>query len=139
MHIVCKKDVHIILHNEPLLFIDGPPIVIRELTTVEESTSVFVSNQAVEEEESKTNEEEIQSVALVNPSIVKKLTELSEPFHRQVYKPLTFIAGDELLRGKVQKVEGEIVYIELDHEKDTVLPVDISKIQKVLWRGEPFE
>ena len=40
-----KKDVLIILRNEPLMFVQGPPVFIRVVVKDEESTSVFVLNE----------------------------------------------------------------------------------------------
>lgn len=134
-----KKDVRIISHNEPLLFVHGPPVFIRIDITDEESTSVFVSNG---EELTELNDavlEEVQTPVLANPSIRKKITDLGKPFQRQIYRPLKFVIGDEIVSGGIEKVDGETVVIELDGEKDVIIAVEISTIEEVIWRGKPFE
>lgn len=134
-----EKDVRTILHNEPLLFVHGPPVFIRVTVTDEESTSVFVPIEEEDRELSDTDEEKIQPIKLVKPAIAKKLLNLSGPFQRQVYRPLKFVIGDETLSGGIQKIDGEMIFIELDDEEDVIVGIEMSTIEEILWRGEPFE
>lgn len=133
--------MRIISHNEPLLFVHGPPVYIRVAVTDEESTSVFVSNGEEKETDELGESElgEIKNAGFVNPSIVKKIFHLGGPFQRQVYRPLKFIIGDETLSGEITSIDGDTVFIDLDGEKDLIVAIEINKIEEVLWRGKPFQ
>ena len=131
--------MRIIYQNEPLLFVDGPPIYIRVASTDEESTSVFVLNEDEFTKPSDAELNEVDTVLTVNPSIYKRITELGKPFQRQVYRPLQFILGEETLSGEIKKIDGETVLINLVGEEDLVVSVEMSTIEEILWRGAPFK
>ena len=133
--------MRIIYQNEPLLFVHGPPIYIRVATTDEESTSVFVLNGEEKEELILLgkNEEEVQKSAKSNSEILNKITSLGRPFQRQVYKPLQFVCEDEIIKGTINRVDGETVFIEVADEEDLIIAVEINTIKDVLWRGKPFK
>jgi hypothetical protein len=134
--------VRIIYKNEPLLFVHGPPIYIRVATTDEESTSVFVLNEEETEEfipmEIDDEEEEVLKTARANSEVFNKITNLGRPFQRQVYKPLQFVFENEVLKGAINRVDGETLFIELLEEEDLIVAVEINTIKDVLWRGKPF-
>lgn len=119
--------MQIISYKEPLLFVQGPPIFIRVIATDEESTSVFL-----------LNEDEVKSVVKAKPSILRRITYLEKGFQREVYRPLQFVIGDELLKGSIDKVERETVFINLDGEGEEIVAVELASIEEILWRGEPF-
>jgi hypothetical protein len=129
--------VRIIYKNEPLLFVHGPPIYIRVAITEEESTSVFV---LTEEETGDFIEdaEEVQETAPANSEVFNKIISLGRPFQRQVYKPLQFVFENEVLKGAINRVDGETLFIELVDEEDLIVAVEINTIKEVLWRGKPF-
>ncbi|QUW21685.1 hypothetical protein JSQ81_18170 [Sporosarcina sp. Marseille-Q4063] len=130
--------MRIIYKNEPLLFVHGPPIYIRVATTDEESTSVFVLNEE-ETEEFIEGEEEVQETTRTNSEVFNKITSLGSPFQRQVYKPLQFVFENEVLKGVINRIDGETLFIELVDEEDLIVAVDINTIKDVLWRGKPFQ
>ncbi|MHA6258465.1 hypothetical protein ACXYMX_01005 [Sporosarcina sp. CAU 1771] len=103
----------------------------------EESTSVFLLN---EEESIKEDEVEFTTdpVLNLNPSIRRRLTYLEKGFQREVYSPLQFIIGEETLTGKIDKVEGEKVFIEIVGEGNEVIAKELASIEEILWRGQPF-
>jgi hypothetical protein len=131
--------VRIIYKNEPLLFVHGPPIYIRVATTEEESTSVFVLTEEEFAKPRNTELNEVQTDSTVKPSILRRITELGKPFQRQVYRPLQFIIGEETLSGKIEKIEGETIFFNLDGEEDLVIGVEMNTIEEILWRGKPFK
>lgn len=132
--------MRIILRNEPLLFIEAPPVFVRVEITDEESTSIFVQS---EEEYMEPFEEEAYDmppvpVLSVNPSIANRIADLSGPFQRQVYKPLQFIVGDETVSGEIDRVIDEIVFVKLTEKEDVIVELDMGMIEEILWRGKPF-
>ena len=149
---VVKKDVLIIYRNEPLLFVHGPPVFIKIAITVEESTSIFVIDEGeleatldvvgerleVKEIVEARGQEEIQSIPLADPSIVKRIMYLGTPFPRQAYQPLQFVLSDETLTGKIEKIEGETLFIETNTGDNELVAIEMEKINEILWRGSPF-
>ena len=145
-----KKDVLIIYRNEPLLFVHGPPVFMKIAITVEESTSVFVidggeleatldvSEEGLKEIDENQVPEKIKSISVADPSIVKRIMYLGTPFPRQVYQPLQFVLSDETLTGKVEKIEGETLFIEIKGGENEFVAVEMGNISEILWRGNPF-
>ena len=147
-----KKDVLIIYRNEPLLFVHGPPVFMKIAITVEESTSVFVIDggeleatvdvleEGLEGREIGEDQvpEEIQSFSVADPSIVKRIMYLGTPFPRQAYQPLQFVLNDETLTGKIEKIEGETLFIEINGGDNEFVAVEMGNISEILWRGNPF-
>ena len=130
-----KKDVLIISYNEPLLFVQGPPVFIRVAVKDEESTSVFVLTGEELEDANETKQMELAEK--VEPSsISRRITYLGLPFHRQVYQPLQFILNDETLTGTIEEVDGDTVLI--DQGEDQFIAIDVTQIEEILWRGKPF-
>ena len=134
-----KREVQVMLRNEPLLFVHGPPIFVRVAMTDEESTSVFVLNEDEFAKPSDTELNEVGTVLTVRPSIFRRITELGKPFQRQVYRPLQFIIGEETLSGEIVKIEGETILFKIDGEEDLLVGVEMSTIEEILWRGMPFK
>jgi hypothetical protein len=129
--------VRIIYKNEPLLFVHGPPIYIRVAITEEESTSVFVLTEEATGDFIE-DAEEVQETAPANSEVFNKIISLGRPFQRQVYKPLQFVFENEVLKGAINRVDGETLFIELVDEEDLIVAVEINTIKEVLWRGKPF-
>ncbi|WP_342509010.1 hypothetical protein [Sporosarcina sp. FSL K6-2383] len=131
------------LNNEPLLFVQGPPVYIKVVKRQEESTSVF--SLSGEEPEMVSSEVEIEieqeqptAVKVAEPSLVKKIMYLGSPFSRQVYRPLQFVLDDETLTGSIEKIEGETVLIGIGEDASELVSVEMAKIEEILWRGDPF-
>lgn len=137
-------------HNEPLLFVQGPPVYIKVITKDEESTSVFgtdeedlkVSGEVAKEEQQQQETPDLQEKPhlekSVNPSIARKINYLGTPFARQVYRPLQFRLGDETLKGTIEKIEGETLIIEMMEGEKEFVAIEMGKIEEILWRGDPF-
>lgn len=113
----------------------GPPVYVKVAVLEEESTSVFVPNEGSAREAIDIQPSVETASHVVNPAIMNKLRYLSEPFRKQVYTPLQFICEDGIVKGAIQKVEGDILWIEAD---DQITEVEIGKVEDVLWRGQPF-
>lgn len=100
----------------------------------EESTSVFVPNfdrESIDIMPSVQNEGHI-----VNPAIMGKLRYLSRPFQKQAYKPLQFVLESGNVKGEIQKMDDDILWIETD---DMITEIEIRQIEDILWRGQPFD
>jgi len=141
--------VHIILYNEPLLFVDGPPVFIRvDIPIIEdESTSVFSMVEEVEEgldlaqlDAAELHAEEIkyEPEIMYNPSIRRRMAYLEGALQKEMYRPLQFDMENTSVIGSIDKIDGEIVFIELRGEQNKVVALEISKIEEILWRGKPF-
>lgn len=132
----------IILRNEPLIFFQGPPVFIKVVTKHEESTSVFMlsgeelgSDGEVLQEETP---EQMPTIKVADPSLVRRIMYLGTPFSRQVYRPLQFVLEDETLTGSIEKIEGETILIGVGEDASELVSVEMAKIEEILWRGDPF-
>ncbi|MCZ2258979.1 hypothetical protein [Sporosarcina sp. G11-34] len=133
--------MHIIIYNEPILFVHGPPVFIKAKVEREESTSIFLLNteEVVDSEGDVENEqEEVEPVTEGDPSIRSRIIYLSGDFRKEIYQPLQFQIGDEILKGIIDKVEGETVFIVLHGKEEEIVAVELTSIEEVLWRGQPF-
>ena len=65
-----------------------------------------------------------------------KLRYLSKPFQKQAYKPLQFVLEGGIVKGEIQKLEDDILWIETDIG---LTEIEIRQIEDVLWRGQPFD
>ena len=137
----------IISRNEPLLFIQAPPVFIRVAVTDEESTSVFVVNEDALELSGETNREKQEKQELheksqvfkvASPSVIRRVNYLGSPFPRQAYRPLQFVLGDETLTGTIEKIDGETILIEVDDGDKEFVAIEMGRIEEILWRGDPF-
>ncbi|MEK5040840.1 hypothetical protein [Sporosarcina sp. FSL K6-3457] len=130
----------IILRNEPLLFVQGPPVFIKVALKHEESTSVFVLSGEESEiaSEVEVEQEQAESVKVAEPSVMRRIMYLGTPFSRQVYRPLQFVLADETLTGTIEKIEGETVVIGMGEDGTELVSVEMAKIDEILWRGDPF-
>ncbi|MFJ7932899.1 hypothetical protein [Sporosarcina sp. NPDC096371] len=143
-----KKDVLIILRNEPLMFVQGPPVYIKVVPKQEESTSVFVMSGEEKEVPSEVDQEivneleppleDLKPEKVVDPSLVRRIMYLGTPFSRQVYHPLQFVLDDGLLTGTIEKIEGETVFIRTGEDGRELVAVEMASIGEVFWRGDPF-
>lgn len=136
--------------NEPLMFVQGPPVYIKVITKDEESTSVFGTNEeelkiigevtGVEQEQPETPEllEKGKIETAINPSIIRRINYLGTPFARQVYRPLQFVIGEERVKGTIEKIDGETLIVEKDEGEKEVVAIEIGTIEEILWRGDPF-
>lgn len=114
----------------------GPPVYVKVSILEEESTSVFVPNVVSEWETVDIQPSNQTESHVVNPTIMNKIRYLSKPFQKQAYKPLQFMIEGGIVKGAIQKVEDNILWIEAD---DSITEVEIAKIEDVLWRGQPFD
>ncbi len=136
--------------NEPLLFVQGPPVYIKVITKDEESTSVFVTNedesQVIAQDNSEEKEQQtIQELQeeqplqkMPDPSIIRRINYLGSPFARQVYRPLQFVIGEEKVKGIIEKINGETLVVEKTEGEKELVALEIRTIEEILWRGEPF-
>lgn len=136
--------------NEPLMFVQGPPVYIKVTIKDEESTSVFVTNEeesqviaqdGQEEKEQQTIQElqdEQQLSKMTDPSIIRRINYLGSPFARQAYRPLQFVMGKERVKGTIEKIEGETLIIEMAEGEKEFVAIEMGKIEEILWRGNPF-
>ncbi|BAQ10296.1 hypothetical protein OXB_1825 [Bacillus sp. OxB-1] len=141
------------MHNEPLLFIQTPPVYVRITFTEEpapleeESTSIFaphsqeIEKKSVQLEVARSDEEQetVSEEKAINPSVIRRIMYLASSFPRQIYKPLQFVLSDETVTGTIARIEGESVFIELEDEGQTIAAVDLVEIEEILWRGTPFQ
>lgn len=142
------------MQNEPLLFVQGPPVYIR-VVMEEESTSVFelettltddtltsVTNKSVEQEQLPSKMEPVvhKHTKVQSNGIIKKLQYLATPFPKQAYKPLHFVIGEEVITGEIEELKEQTVIIQLDNpEPNAFVSIEMNDICEVLWRGAPFE
>lgn len=102
----------------------------------EESTSVFIPND-VSVREAVDIMPSVQTEShVVNPTILNKIRYLSRPFQKQAYSPLQFVVEGDIVKGAIQKMEDNILWIEAE---DRITEIEIEKIEDVLWRGQPFD
>lgn len=130
--------MQIISNNEPMLFVQGPPVFIRVVVTDEESTSVFTMNMEESAEPDAVEEVKVPSVVKAKSSVLRRIHYLDGAFQREIYRPLQFVIGDEILKGSIDKVEGETVLIDLFGEDEAIVAVEIATIEEILWRGSPI-
>ncbi|WP_252502459.1 hypothetical protein [Sporosarcina sp. Marseille-Q4943] len=102
----------------------------------EESTSVFVPKDESIRETIDIKSSVQTASHVVNPAIMRKIRYLNEPFQKQAYSPLQFIVEGDIVKGAIQKVEDDILWIE---SNDMITEIEIAKIEDVLWRGQPFD
>lgn len=129
-HIVEKKDVFIILNAMPLLFVKAPPVFVRVEVVQEESTSIFVK--------SFDEHDETPAAPVINEAIRTKLKKLCEPFYRQVYTPLQFRINNELVKGTIDRCDGDTIFIRTQDTPGEVTAYIIEEIEEILWRGAVF-
>ncbi|WP_317942560.1 hypothetical protein [Sporosarcina saromensis] len=115
----------------------GPPVYVKVKVLEEESTSVFFMN----EEEVKETIEIQPSITQAgdtdegNISILNKINYLSGPFQKQAYQPLQFVVEGQKVKGDIQRVQGNVLWIKTDQD---VKEIEIEKIEDILWRGQSF-
>jgi len=136
--------VLIIHRNEPLLFVNGPPVFIKITVAVEESTSVFIldSEEQIEqgkEEQLTEQHNDAETLLETNLAIQRKIIYLNNSFRRLVYQPLQFVLAGETVTGAIEKIEEKTVWIDLTGMHQDIIAVEMGKIEEVLWRGKPFD
>ena len=139
-----KKEVRIMSRPVPLMFVSGPPVYTRVQFEDEESTSIFVtmdeSPELVEApitmDESPELVEAPIEIKEVDPSILAKVERLQSSMGQRIYQGLTFILGDEEIRGNVGKLDGNTIIIEVNGDKDEIIAVELSEVQDIIWRGK---
>ena len=124
-----------ISYNEPMLFVQGPPVFTRVFVADEESTSVFILNEEEPVELDVLEKVENQSDVKAKSSVKRSIIYLEGAFQREIYRPLQFVIGDEIIKGTIGKVEGETVLIDLHGEDKGIVAVEIATIEEILWRG----
>ncbi|MDW0117026.1 hypothetical protein QTL97_08775 [Sporosarcina thermotolerans] len=109
----------------------------KRIVVEEESTSVFVLNEeSVKETIEIASSSQVEQSKVVDPIILGKILYLSGPFQRAAYKPLQFLVDGKSVKGTIQRVEDDLLWIDAD---DEVTKLEIGKIDDVLWRGQSFE
>jgi hypothetical protein len=130
------------LRNEPLLFVQGPPVFIKVVTKHEESTSVFMlsgeESEVTNEAEQEQIPKQMTAVKVADPSLVRRIMYLGTPFSRQVYRPLQFVLDGETITGTIEKIEGETVLIGVGEDASNLVSIEMARIEDILWRGDPF-
>lgn len=115
----------------------APPPVYAKRVVEEESTSVFVpSEESVKETIEIASFSQVEQSTVVDPVILDKILYLSGPFQRAAYKPLQFLVEGKSVKGTIQRLEDDLLWIDAD---DEVTKIEIGKIDDVLWRGQSFE
>ena len=137
LHIVRKKGVDI-LEREPLLFIKSPTYFVTnpesfDEVDLEESTSVFVKENFIQEPRSEESIEE--SDEPVNELLVKQIHFLEKPFRQELYQPLLICLKDgRKLPGAASDVQGDSFML-TSKELQTQEIIQIEDVQEILWRG----
>ncbi len=113
--------MNISLENEPLLFVQGPPVY-RHVRNVshwqEESTSIFP--------------EPVAKVVEIDPLMWKRLRFLTSEFAKHVYKPLCFeLQNDEKICGVVDELQPE--HVQITSPEGEFTSVDIKEIKEIWW------
>ncbi|MFS0574479.1 hypothetical protein AB1K83_02465 [Sporosarcina sp. 179-K 3D1 HS] len=137
------------MQNEPLLFIQAPPVYIRitftdeeDIRELEESTSIFYSRSEEHSEElinKDLEKEALPEEEVIDPSIIRRVMYLASSFPRQIYKPLQFLLSEQTVTGTIEKIEGNSVFIELEGEDKQVIAIELHEIEDILWRGTSFQ
>ena len=130
--------------NQPLLFVQGPPVYNRMMMKREESTSIYSSIEEITVYEETVIDSKVSVVEPVRDEIVptivsKKLQYLNSAFRLQVYQPLQFVLAEETLTGSIVRVEKNTVFIQPTEDGQTSIMIEIKDINEILWRGQPFE
>lgn len=120
--------MYISLENDPLLFVQGPPVYryVRKVSRwQEESTSIFP------EPEVKAVETKVE----VDPLMWQRLRFLTTDFAKYVYKPLCFQLQDgEKICGVVDLLHSESVLIK--SAADVITAIEINDIKEIWWGGK---
>lgn len=82
--------------------------------------------------------EQMPTVKVADPSLVRRIMYLGTPFSRQVYRPLQFVLDGETLTGSIEKIEGETILIGVGEDASELVSVEMARIEEILWRGDPF-
>ena len=82
--------------------------------------------------------EQMPTIKVADPSLVRRIMYLGTPFSRQVYRPLQFVLEDETLTGSIEKIEGETILIGVGEDASELVSVEMARIEEILWRGDPF-
>ena len=93
-----------------------------------------VVDEAVQEEKT----EQMTSIKVADPSLVRRIMYLGTPFSRQIYRPLQFVLEGETLTGSIEKIEGASVLIGVGEDASQLVSVEMASIEEILWRGDPF-
>lgn len=123
--------------NEPRLFINSPSYFLdisevqREID-LEESTSVFVKDQTVDEPKNEKKDE------VINEHVLKQLQFLEKPFRQKAYQPLLICLKDgRKLKGTASEVQDDSLLL-TSVELQTQEIIHIEDVLQVLWRGRPL-
>ena len=142
-----KKGVYVSLENDPLLFVQGPPVYrYRKKVSrwLEESTSIFPDPTEKDVEKDIVNQasEQMNEVGKLEPIekdetdtvMWKRLRFLSTDFAKHVYKPLRFhLHTGEQIFGAVIKLYPASV--EIKSPNGDIVALEIQEIQEIWWGG----
>jgi len=135
--------VALISLQAPLLFIDGPPLVVVVQVEKDESTAIYESaDHAVEESAADPAVTHGESVRLPQESeVVRKLRYLAEPFPQKAYRPLQFSVAGQLLTGDLLSITDTEVAVKVTEESQSleeIRTLGLDSIEEVYWKGQPF-
>lgn len=114
--------------RKPLLFIQSPVIQAFQPPPREESTSLFEPVRQLPRKPAVLE-------TAVDEAIFARLEFLHEPFRRQIYCPLEIIAGEQTIKGKIHKLERNVLWME---QGDELTPIELSRIQDIQWKQQSF-
>lgn len=123
----------------PLMFINSPSVISRIRIQNEESTSIFVKHDSIEQEEERPVEmtkENASEKKEILPSIEKQLNKIQSPFGRHLYRPVQIQLNDaQTFIGNIENVEDATVFLKVEESEKTI-PIQVTDISDILWRGK---
>ncbi|GKV67585.1 hypothetical protein NCCP2716_00830 [Sporosarcina sp. NCCP-2716] len=127
----------------PLLFIDGPPLVMVVQVEKDESTAIYESVDHAAEEPA-ADLQAVQEASGRLPAereVVRKLRYLAEPFPQKAYRPLQFSVAGQLLTGDLLSITDTEVAVKVTEESQSleeIRTLGLESIEEVYWKGQPF-
>lgn len=117
--------------NDPLLFINGPPVFhFYRAEQVEQVEQV----EKIEQDESTSIYERPYIMSEKTVALLQKLYFLAKPFQRKVYRPLVFHLEDGVqIQGEIEKVDEE--YVTFLIGTGEVITYRVDQVAKIFWRG----
>mgnify|MGYP006865367201 CR=1 FL=1 len=114
----------------PLMFVQRVPTVSSFLA--EESTSIFVGKEQVEENEKAT-------LPVIKTSVQNQLKKIQTPFGKHLYNPLTFQLQDGTeVFGSIYSISEREVTLVLEENQESQ-EILLHQIEDIIWRGAPLK
>lgn len=129
-------------YEEPLLFVNSPVIVkhVYVPQIEEESTSVFEPEIRQLQETSATtlaSEKSAVEKSAVDPRIRQISDYLASPFRRELYQPLEFLAGEQIVKGKILEVQDSALRIE-ETKSGIITDLSLDEVTDIRWKEQSF-